>query len=296
MLPCTGAWPLQLARPSPPCALHHHWRAVKLQLLQRQNCSTHTLRLHCHPHNASHGSGEHSLPGDVRLTGRVDSHTQLYCRTRQAVRCRAACSSCLPRQHSGAATPSYATCCRFTTNTATPSQALRYVFAAGTSPSPAALTVIHTGLAAALLASLAVLTGKRMTTTPVAPPAPLPTSQPLQRLLNWAAPSIQVAALELGALAAVANAITIVGFANSPATHGAFLFRLSAGLTPLLAVLAGDPVSPTVWVGLCLTKKRVPVLLKETRTSLAQNNAASLPQQPLPLYLTNPYLPCSHTP
>lgn len=133
-----------------------------------------------------------------------------------------------------------------------PSQALRYIFTAGASPSPAALTVIHTGLAAVLLAALAAASGTTFTAKPPPCPPPQPpqtgNQQPIQRLLNWAAPSIHVAALELGLLAAVANAITVVGFANAPATHGAFLFRLSAGLTPLLAFLAGDPVSASVCV------------------------------------------------
>lgn len=125
-------------------------------------------------------------------------------------------------------------------------QALRYVFAAGASPSPAAMTIIHTGLAAVVLAAVAVASGGIQPNTTPLPPRSPPNQPPVQRLLNWAAPSIQIAALELGIVAAVANAVTVVGFANSPATHGAFLFRLSAGLTPLLSVLAGDPVSPSV--------------------------------------------------
>ncbi len=111
------------------------------------------------------------------------------------------------------------------------------------------MTVIHTGLAALLLYLTAAWTG-RVTKddwngTP--PPTTQQTVPTLHSLLNWAPATMHMAAIELGILAAVANAITVFGFQHSPATHGAFLFRLSAGLTPMIAYLAGDTLRANVW-------------------------------------------------
>lgn len=149
--------------------------------------------------------------------------------------------------------------------------ALRYVFTAATTsiPSPAAMTVIHTGIAAAALYLAAVWTGRLAHASLLTPAAPLvenisiasrsnasnatqPSSWTIQQILTWNAPTMHIAAMELGALAAVANAITVVGFQHSPATHGAFLFRLSAGLTPVISVLAGDPIKPMVCLFKCV--------------------------------------------
>lgn len=59
----------------------------------------------------------------------------------------------------------------------------------------------------------------------------------------------QLAAAELGVWMFLANAATVIGFQETPATRGAFLIRLTAVFTPIVALVAGQQSAPAVWAG-----------------------------------------------
>ena len=63
---------------------------------------------------------------------------------------------------------------------------------------------------------------------------------PHHRLHMLLAGFIRQAGVEIGLWAFLANACTVTGFQNTAASRGAFLIRLSAILTPLVASLAGQ--------------------------------------------------------
>lgn len=64
--------------------------------------------------------------------------------------------------------------------------------------------------------------------------------QRIRALLNREADSTLMAGLEIGTWAFAANTLTVIGFQNTAASRGAFLIRLSAILTPIIASLAGE--------------------------------------------------------
>lgn len=64
--------------------------------------------------------------------------------------------------------------------------------------------------------------------------------QQIRALLNKETDSTLMAGLEVGTWAFAANTLTVIGFQNTAASRGAFLIRLSAILTPIIASLAGD--------------------------------------------------------
>lgn len=71
----------------------------------------------------------------------------------------------------------------------------------------------------------------------------------LHTMLNFRTPRLWLAGAEVGAWAFLANALTVIGFQYTAAGRGAFLIRLSAIFTPLVAVVAGEKVVPLVWGG-----------------------------------------------
>lgn len=60
---------------------------------------------------------------------------------------------------------------------------------------------------------------------------------------------VRAAAFEIGFWAAAAQCLTVTGFANTTTSRGAFLVRLSAVFTPIVAATFGDKVAVPVWIG-----------------------------------------------
>ena len=60
---------------------------------------------------------------------------------------------------------------------------------------------------------------------------------------------ISTAAFEIGFWSFAANCLTVAGFANTATSRGAFLVRLSAVFTPVVAAAVGDKVAGPVWIG-----------------------------------------------
>ena len=61
--------------------------------------------------------------------------------------------------------------------------------------------------------------------------------------------NVNAAAFEIGFWAFAANCLTVIGFANTTTSRGAFLVRLSAVFTPVVAATVGDKVAVPVWLG-----------------------------------------------
>ena len=57
------------------------------------------------------------------------------------------------------------------------------------------------------------------------------------------------AGFEVGFWAVIAQTLTVTGFANTTTSRGAFLVRLSAVFTPIVAATFGDKVAIPVWLG-----------------------------------------------
>lgn len=66
-----------------------------------------------------------------------------------------------------------------------------------------------------------------------------PVLRVIRHALSMETDSSWAAGLEVGVWAFAANTCTVVGFENTAASRGAFLIRLSAILTPMVASLAG---------------------------------------------------------
>jgi drug/metabolite transporter (DMT)-like permease len=71
----------------------------------------------------------------------------------------------------------------------------------------------------------------------------------LKDALNSSTDRLLLAGAEVGAWGFLANAATVSGFQNTAASRGAFLIRLSAIMTPLIASLAGEAISLRIWAG-----------------------------------------------
>ena len=71
----------------------------------------------------------------------------------------------------------------------------------------------------------------------------------LQRLGAIVGEDLRLAGGELGVWAFLANAATVVGFNTTSVVRGAFLVRLSAMFTPLIAAAGGERFTLPVWLG-----------------------------------------------
>eukprot|EP00892_Ulva_mutabilis_P008990 jgi/Ulvmu1/6463/UM003_0094.1 len=71
-------------------------------------------------------------------------------------------------------------------------------------------------------------------------------------LMKRPMPNLQLASLELGSYAAVGTLIHAWGLSQVPATTAGFLLQVTTVLTPLIAVFAGDRVSPRVWAAIAI--------------------------------------------
>lgn len=71
-------------------------------------------------------------------------------------------------------------------------------------------------------------------------------------LLKRRMPNLQLASLEVGTYAACGSLIHAWGLSQIPATTAGFLLQITTVLTPILAVIAGDRVSPRVWAAIAM--------------------------------------------
>ena len=91
-------------------------------------------------------------------------------------------------------------------------------------------------------------TSSSATTEDVAPSKPASKGWPFN-IMAASQSNIGTAAFEIGFWSFAANCLTVTGFSNTTTSRGAFLVRLSAVFTPIVAATVGDKVAVPVWIG-----------------------------------------------
>lgn len=100
------------------------------------------------------------------------------------------------------------------------------------------------------------------------------TTSPFNLLFKATETNLKAAAFEIGLWASAANCLTVIGFENTTTSRGAFLIRLSAMFTPVVAATVGEQVPLPVWLG-CLAAFTGGILITADSSS-SQTEASQL--------------------